>query len=64
MPRSLAEYLQHILDEIDYLSRTANNTDKDTFLNDETLRRSFVRSIEIIGEAVKQIPDATREQYP
>lgn len=64
MPRSVAEYLQHILDEIEYLSRTAQNTDKNAFLNDETLRRSFVRSIEIIGEAVKQIPDSTRQQYP
>ena len=64
MPRSLAEYLQHILDEIEYLSKTTRNTDKDRFLNDETLRRSFVRSIEIIGEAVKQIPESTRKQYP
>jgi len=64
MPRSLAEYLQHILDEIEYLSETSKNTDKDTFLNDETLRRSFVRSIEIIGEAVKQIPESTRKHYP
>jgi uncharacterized protein with HEPN domain len=54
MPRSLVEYLQHILDEIEYLSKTALNIDKDTFLKDETLRRSFVRSIEIIGEAVSR----------
>jgi uncharacterized protein with HEPN domain len=46
------------------LSKMTQNTDKETFLNDETLRRSFVRSIEIIGEAVKQIPDSTRKQYP
>lgn len=64
MPRSVAEYLQHVLDEIEYLSKMTQNTDKETFLNDETLRRSFVRSIEIIGEAVKQIPDSTRNQYP
>ncbi len=64
MPRSVAEYLQHILDEIDYLSKTAQGIDKDAFLRDETLRRSFVRSIEIIGEAVKQIPDSVRERYP
>ncbi|MEK6337072.1 MAG: DUF86 domain-containing protein [Acidobacteriota bacterium] len=64
MPRSLAEYLQHILDEIEYLNKTTRNIDKETFLNDETLRRSFVRSIEIIGEAVKRIPDSTRKQYP
>jgi uncharacterized protein with HEPN domain len=64
MPRSVAEYLRHILDEIEYLIKTTKTTDKETFLEDETLRRSFVRSIEIIGEAVKQIPDSTREQYP
>lgn len=40
------------------------NIDKDSFLNDETLRRSFVRSIEIIGEAAKQIPDSTRQRHP
>jgi uncharacterized protein with HEPN domain len=64
MPRSIVEYLEHILDEVNYLSKTTPNIDKDTFLNDETLQRSFVRSIEIIGEAIKQIPDATRRQYP
>ena len=63
MPRSIAEYLEHILDEIDYLGKATQNIDKDAFLHDETLRRSFVRSIEIIGEAVKQIPDSTRQQY-
>ena len=64
MPRSIAEFLEHVLDEVNYLGKTTQNIDKDAFLNDETLRRSFVRSIEIIGEAVKQIPDATRKQYP
>jgi uncharacterized protein with HEPN domain len=26
-------------------------------MRDETLQRAFVRSLEIIGEAVKQLPD-------
>ena|SRR5436309_1451218 len=64
MPRLLAEYLQHVLDETAYLSKTAQSTTKKTFLTDETLRRSFVRSIEIIGEAVKQVPDSIRQAYP
>jgi uncharacterized protein with HEPN domain len=64
MPRSTAEFLEHILDELNYLNKTAQNIDKDSFLNDETLRRSFVRSIEIIGEAAKQIPDSTRQRHP
>ncbi len=36
---------------------------KDQFLRDETLKRAFVRSIEIIGEASKNIPDEIRQKY-
>ena len=64
MPRSVAEYLQHILDEIEYLSKAVQGIDSEKFLSDETLQRSFVRSIEIIAEAVKQIPEAVRARYP
>jgi uncharacterized protein with HEPN domain len=31
---------------------------------DETLRRAFVRSLEIIGEAAKQVADSFRSRYP
>lgn len=33
-------------------------------MGDETLRRVFVRSLEIIGEAAKKIPETFRVQYP
>jgi uncharacterized protein with HEPN domain len=33
-------------------------------LVDETLRRAFVRSLEIIGEAAKKVPDTFRSQHP
>jgi uncharacterized protein with HEPN domain len=31
---------------------------------DETRQRAFVRSLEIIGEATKKIPEGFRKQYP
>jgi uncharacterized protein with HEPN domain len=34
------------------------------FMGDDTLRRAFVRSLEIIGEAAKKIPDDFRARYP
>jgi uncharacterized protein with HEPN domain len=64
MPRSTHDYLQHILDETEYLIAKSQNITEEVFLQDETLKRAFVRSIEIIGEAVKQIPDSLRQQHP
>lgn len=64
MPRSVREYLKHILDETEYLMESSQGIRKERFLEDPTLQRAFVRSIEIIGEAAKQIPDSFRRQYP
>lgn len=60
---SIRDYLRHILDEADYLGRNTSGLTKEQFLKDETLKRAFVRSLEIIGEAVKQIPDETRLEF-
>ena len=62
MPPVVAEFLEHIVDELSYLEKNAQNITKQQFLKDETLQRSFVRSIEIVGEAAKQIPDSTRQR--
>jgi Protein of unknown function DUF86 len=36
---------------------------KADFVRDETLKRAYVRSLEIMGEAVKQLPDTLRQKY-
>ncbi len=64
MRPSVREYLEHILDEARYLNSVVVKTKQEKFLQDETLKRAFVRSIEIIGEAVKQIPINLRKQHP
>ncbi len=64
MPQQANEYLQHILDEIQYLTTAVDGIDRATFLADDTLKRAFVRSIEVIGEAVKKVPDSVRQRNP
>lgn len=55
--------INHINDEIDYLLIKLKGLTYNKFIKDETLKRAFVRSLEIIGEAVKSIPKNVSEQY-
>jgi len=57
-------YLIHILQEIEYLDAESSHLSFEQFASDETRKRAFVRSLEIIGEAAKNIPDSVRQQYP
>ena len=50
------EYIRHIQDECSYIISVTENLLFDDFLEDETLKRAVVRSLEIIGEATKKIP--------
>ena len=63
MSRCPLEYLRHILDEITYVEGVVSTIGLDDFLADETLKRSVVRSVEIIGEAAKKIPRDFRHEH-
>lgn len=63
MSRSPLEYLRHILDEIEYVSDRVEGLSYGEFVTDETLRRAFVRSLEIIGEAAKKVPDDFKQKH-
>ncbi len=57
MSKEPIEYLRHISDECHYLiDAVRDNPGKEHFLEDATLKRAFVRSLEVIGEATKNIP--------
>ena len=57
-------FLNHILESITLVEEyTAGNSQKE-FLSSKQLQDSVIRRIEIIGEAVKNIPMELRLQYP
>jgi uncharacterized protein with HEPN domain len=58
------DYLRHILVESDYLIGRSVGLSFEAFAADQTLRRAFVRSLEIIGEAAKKVPEEFRTAYP
>ena len=63
MSLSPLDYLRHVLDEAVYLAEQVELLTRDEFFRNETAKRAFVRSIEIIGEAIKMIPDEIRTRY-
>jgi uncharacterized protein with HEPN domain len=58
------EYLRHIVAEADYLSEQTASLSQDDFLKSETLRRAFARSLEVIGESTKKLPEEFRARHP
>jgi uncharacterized protein with HEPN domain len=64
MSPSELDYLRHIRDEAHYLADHVRGTERADFLRDQTMRRAFVRSREIIGEAAKKVPEDARARYP
>jgi len=58
--RSPREYVLHILEEIDYILSQLPGQDFHSFSQNATLKRAFVRSLEIIGEASRKIPEDLR----
>lgn len=57
-------FIKHILDEIGFLKTHSRNLDLEDLMKNEILKRAFPRSIEIIGEAAKNISDHLKEKYP
>lgn len=56
-------FIEHILESIDLIEKYTKDKTEDEFLNSIQLQDSIIRRIEIIGEAVKNIPEEIKEKY-
>jgi len=63
LPETL-ELLRDILREAEFLESQVTHTTREDFLTHEILKRAFVRSVEVIGEAAKKVPEETRSKFP
>jgi len=55
-------YLDDILESCAKISRFTVGMDRSSFLSDERTFDAVIRNLEVIGEAVKHIPDEVRSQ--
>ena len=64
MRREIGDYIQDIIEAIDKLMKFVKGMSYDEFVQDDKTVFAVVRAIEIIGEAVKNIPEEVRGSYP
>jgi len=57
-------FLRHILDEIEFLANQCRGLQFQELMEDEVLKRASVRSLEVIGEATKNLSEEFKEKYP
>jgi len=61
--RDIRDYLKDILDSITDIENFVGNMTYEEFIKDRKTLNAVVRSIEIIGEASKKLPDAIKTKY-
>lgn len=57
-------FLEHILESIAEIEKYIKNISQDKFLQTTQIQDSVVRRLEIIGEAVKNLPFSFRNKHP
>jgi len=64
MPRDFRVYLEDILGAISKIRRYTDGLSKQGFAADEKTLDAVIRNLEVIGEAVKQLPADLRARQP
>lgn len=57
-------FIEHILDCIELIEEYTKEISKEEFFNSRQPQDAIIRRIEIIGEAVKNIPIEIKKKYP
>ncbi len=57
-------FIHHILESISLIEAYSDGKNLQDFLNSTSLQDMIIRRIEIIGEAVKNLPDDLRVEHP
>ena len=56
-------FLRHILEEVRFLRERYSPLELNEVVGDEVLKRACIRSLEVIGEAVKKLSDGFKERH-
>ena len=64
MKKDVLIFLDHVLECINLINDYTMDITEKEFLNSPQLQDAVIRRIEIIGEAIKNIPEEIKNRYP
>jgi len=64
LTREFLDYLEDVLTSMDKAENFVQGMSYDDFLTDDKTSYATLRALEIIGEAVKKVPQEVRKRYP
>lgn len=64
MPRDFRVYLDDILEAVQRIRRYTDGFTAEMFFTDAKTQDAVIRNLEVIGEAVRQIPESNRSAFP
>ena len=56
-------FLEHISDEIEFLESNFHDLELEDLMKDQVLQRACIRSLEVMGENVKNISDDFKKDF-
>ncbi|GAI75824.1 unnamed protein product [marine sediment metagenome] len=56
-------FIRHILDEVAFIIKEGKGLNYEDLVSNETLKRAVIRSLEIIGEATKNLSEDFRKKH-
>ena len=62
--RDYLDYIQDIFESINDIEKFIEGIEFNDFVNDKKTINAVVRSLEVIGEAAKKVPETIRKKYP
>jgi uncharacterized protein with HEPN domain len=64
MKKEILIFIKHIFESIENIESFMKKVSKKDFMNNKEKQSAVVRQLEIIGEAVKNVPESFRKKYP
>lgn len=64
MKKDPVVFLKHIMESIAWIEKDTSGLSKEQFFENVPIQDAVIRRIEILGEAVRNLPEETKKTYP